>query len=144
DVDYHHGNGTQSIYYSRDDTLVASIHGDPRSSYPYFLGHADEVGSGPGEGWNANFPLPHGTTWLEYAPVLDQALTLVGSRNPDLLIASLGVDTFRGDRISDFRLESHDFLELGRLIGSGGLPTLFVMEGGYHHEIGTNVANVLD
>jgi acetoin utilization deacetylase AcuC-like enzyme len=144
DVDFHHGNGTQSIYYDRTDTLVTSIHGDPRTNYPYFLGHADEVGTGAAEGWNANFPLADGARWATYEPALARALGLIEARDPQFVIVSLGVDTFRGDRISTFRLESEHFLELGRHIASLRRKTLFVMEGGYHDEIGINVANVLE
>ena len=96
DVDYHHGNGTQSIFYDREDVLYVSIHGDPNQEFPYYLGHADERGEGPGEGSNRNFPLPWGTnteTWFEAA---DGACREVETFGPSLLIVSLGVDTFRG------------------------------------------------
>ncbi|CAN5646675.1 acetylpolyamine amidohydrolase AphA [soil metagenome] len=143
DVDYHHGNGTQSIFYDRADVFFASIHGDPTHDYPYFLGYADETGGQNAPGQNANFPLPRGTTWDQYTRVLDTALEKIESQNPQYLIVSLGVDTFRGDAISEFLLESEDFIKLGRQLGKRHWPTLFVMEGGYHDEIGINVANVL-
>lgn len=143
DVDYHHGNGTQSIFYDRKDVFFASIHGDPDYDYPYFLGYANETGGAEASGWNANFPLPQGTSWAEYARTLETALATIQDRNPQYLIVSLGVDTFKGDAISKFLLESEDFVELGRRIGAKQWPTLFVMEGGYHLEIAKNVANVL-
>ncbi|MGB3294391.1 MAG: histone deacetylase family protein [Phormidesmis sp.] len=143
DVDYHHGNGTQSIFYNRQDVFFVSIHGDPSHDYPYFLGYADEIGGPEAPGWNANFPLPQGTAWSEYAHVLETALAAIQDQNPQYLIVSLGVDTFRDDAISKFLLESEDFLELGRRIGAKQWPTLFVMEGGYHAAIAHNVANVL-
>ncbi len=144
DVDYHHGNGTQEIFYSRPDVLFASIHADPATDFPYFLGYADEAGAGPGEGFNRNFPLPRGTAWAGWSPALDAACLAVAAHGPDALVVSLGVDTFRADPLSHFRLDSEDYLRVGERIGRLGLPTLFLMEGGYAvEEIGTNVVNVL-
>ena len=143
DVDYHHGNGTQSIFYKRRDVFFVSIHGDPKTDYPYFLGYLDETGEGDAIGWNANFPLPRNTEWPEYVRTLDTAIEMIQDRNPQYLIVSLGVDTFRKDAISKFMLKSEEFTELGRRIGAKNWPTLFVMEGGYHNEIGQNVVNVL-
>lgn len=144
DVDYHHGNGTQQIFYERADVLFASLHGDPAKAYPYFLGYADETGRGAGEGCNANFPLPEGTAWGGWSEALEAACRRIADYAPDALVVSLGVDTFRGDPISAFRLESDDYLRLGARLARLGRPTLFVMEGGYAvAEIGTNVANVL-
>lgn len=144
DVDYHHGNGTQSIFYERADVFVASLHGDPRVEYPYFLGHADERGAGAGTGCNLNLPLPHGTDWAGYAPALDQALVAITRFAPDVLVVSLGVDTFAGDPISRFRLVGDDYLRIGGRIASLATPTLFVFEGGYAVDaIGVNVVNVL-
>ncbi len=144
DVDYHHGNGSQSLFYGRDDVLFLSIHGDPRQEYPYFLGYADETGEGPGEGFNLNCPLPWGTaadTWFE---ALDQCLKRIDDYGPDAIVVSLGVDTFEHDPISEFRLKTGDYLTMGERIASRGKPTLFVMEGGYAvGEIGENVAGVL-
>lgn len=145
DVDYHHGNGTQSIFYDRDDVFFLSLHGDPEEDYPFFLGHADETGRGRGEGYNANYPLPHGTgaeTWFD---VLDQAIRRIKAYKPDALVVSLGVDTYEGDPISHFKLKSDDFLTMGRRLAQPGLPTLFVMEGGYAVEdLGINAVNVLE
>ncbi len=144
DVDFHHGNGTQNIFYDRGDVLFVSLHGDPAVSYPYFSGFASERGSGAGEGCNLNLPLPRGTTWERYREALVQACQQLRTFAPELLVVSLGVDTFKDDPISHFLLESQDFLGMGQLIATVGVPTLFVMEGGYMvDEIGINAVNVL-
>ena len=141
DVDYHHGNGTQDIFWERDDVLFVSIHGDPDTEYPFYLGYADERGAGPGEGFNHNFPLPRGTDWTRYAQALDQALERIAGHAPQALVVSLGVDMFEGDPISQFRLRGDDFPRLGARIAALGLPTVLVQEGGYAvAEIGDNVA----
>ncbi|MEA3001201.1 MAG: hypothetical protein QOK17_3034 [Sphingomonadales bacterium] len=144
DVDYHHGNGTQDIFYARGEMLFVSIHADPRSDYPFFWGHADEAGEGDGEGATLNLPLPRGTDWGGYAPALDAALERIAAFAPDLLIVSWGADTFEGDPISHFRLATSDYREMGRRIASAGLPALIVMEGGYALEaLGANLAAFL-
>ncbi|ROL90545.1 acetylpolyamine amidohydrolase [Pseudomonas protegens] len=144
DVDFHHGNGTQNIFYERDDVLFVSLHGDPAVSYPYYSGFAAERGAGAGEGCNLNFPLPRGTTWQRYREALIQACARLREFSPELLVVSLGVDTFKDDPISHFLLESEDFLGMGQVIAGVGVPTLFVMEGGYMvDEIGINAVNVL-
>ena len=144
DVDYHHGNGTQAVFYERADVLFLSLHGDPRQEFPFFSGHADETGAGTGAGCNRNYPLPWGTGFARWSEALDDACTHVGGYRPDALIVSLGVDTFKDDPISQFELESADFLTVGARLARLGLPTLFVMEGGYAvAEIGLNGVNVL-
>ena len=144
DVDYHHGNGTQSIFYDRADVLFISLHGDPKSSYPYFLGHRDERGQGAGIGFNHNYPLPHGTAWDTYSTALADACGKLAAYMPDAIVVSLGVDTFKDDPISQFKLENDDYLRMGEAIAGVGKPTLFVMEGGYMVEdIGVNAVNVL-
>jgi acetoin utilization deacetylase AcuC-like enzyme len=144
DVDYHHGNGTQTIFYSRADVLFASIHADPASDYPYFLGYADETGLGAGEGHNHNFPLQRGADWAVWSRALESACEVIAAYGPDALVVSLGVDTFKADPLSHFQLESQDFLRIGERIARLGTATLFVMEGGYAiDEIGINVVNVL-
>jgi acetoin utilization deacetylase AcuC-like enzyme len=144
DVDYHHGNGTQSIFYQRSDVLFASIHADPRVEYPSFLGYADETGEGPGQGFNANYPLGHGTDWQGYALALADACRQIAAYAPQALIVSLGVDTFEKDPISRFLLKNDDYLRMGEAIGALKRPTLFVMEGGYAvDDIGVNAINVL-
>ncbi|MEM1049209.1 MAG: histone deacetylase family protein [Pseudomonadota bacterium] len=145
DVDFHHGNGTQEIFYSRNDVLFASLHGDPLDAFPYYLGGADETGSGPGEGYTLNYPLPPKTRFDAWRAALVDALGRIQSYGPDVLIVSLGVDTFKQDPISFFLLESADFRTYGADIARLGLPTLFVMEGGYAvEEIGINTVNVLE
>ncbi|GAB3685037.1 histone deacetylase family protein [Salinisphaera aquimarina] len=144
DIDFHHGNGTQDIFYDRDDVLFVSLHGDPRQEFPFFLGHADETGTGAGRGFNVNYPLPSGTGYADWSETLDEAIARVHRYQPDLLIVSVGVDTFEHDPISSFRLISEDFTDIGRRLRRAGMPTLFLMEGGYAiAEIGINTVNLL-
>ncbi|MDR5815614.1 histone deacetylase family protein [Caballeronia sp. LZ033] len=144
DIDFHHGNGTQDIFYERKDVLFVSIHGDPGVSFPYFSGYADERGAGEGVGSNLNLPLPRATTFDLHEPALLQAGVAIAQHGADALIVSLGVDTFESDAIGHFRLSTPDFTRIGRRIATFGLPTLFVMEGGYMvDEIGVNAVNVL-
>jgi acetoin utilization deacetylase AcuC-like enzyme len=144
DVDYHHGNGTQAIFYDRADVFYASLHGDPRTEFPFFLGHADETGAGEGVGCNANFPLPVGVANDDWFAALDQSLARLSAFRPDLLIVSLGVDTYGGDPISHFKLDEPEFRRIGERIAAFGAPTLFLQEGGYATEaIGRNVVAVL-
>jgi acetoin utilization deacetylase AcuC-like enzyme len=144
DVDFHHGNGTQDIFYDRADVLYVSLHGDPADAFPYFSGYADETGTGTGAGFNLNFPLPVSTEFSVWCEALQAALSRILSFRADALVVSLGVDTFAEDPISFFRLQSADFFTYGRMIGACAIPTLFVLEGGYAvGEIGINVVNVL-
>jgi acetoin utilization deacetylase AcuC-like enzyme len=144
DVDFHHGNGTQEIFYARSDVLYCSIHGDPLDAFPYFAGYADEIGSGEGTGYNLNLPLPRGTDFRVWRAALETALARIVKFAPGALVVSLGVDTFENDPISFFKLKTDDFARYGRLISALGLPTLFVLEGGYAvAEIGVNAVNVL-
>ncbi len=145
DVDYHHGNGTQSIFYDRADVLFASIHGDPTTEYPFYLGHADEQGTGVGEGFNLNLPLAAGSSAALWFEALEKACSRIARHGADALVVSLGLDTFAGDPISKFLLQPDDFTRLGERLGQLGLPTIFVLEGGYAAaELGTNAVNVLD
>ncbi len=145
DIDYHHGNGTQSIFYERGDVLTVSVHGDPTTEYPFFLGYADEPGQGPGLGANLNLPLAAGTDFAGWTEALEQGLAAIGRFQPDALVIALGVDTYEGDPISKFKLRSADYLQVGARLARLGLPTVFTMEGGYAvAEVGTNVANVLE
>ena len=139
DVDYHHGNGTQDIFASREDVLFASIHADPRTDYPFFWGHAEENG-----GNVLNLPLPRGTEFGSYERALDGALDWIAGGSPELLIVSYGADTYVGDPISHFALETRDYEAVARRIATLGLPTLIVMEGGYAVDaLGGNVASFL-
>ncbi|WP_322063254.1 histone deacetylase family protein [Paraburkholderia sp. J63] len=144
DVDFHHGNGTQDIFYDRSDVLFVSIHGEPSVSYPYFSGYADERGIGYGAGFNLNLPLPKGTLWSTYDEALGQACSAIRKHAPDVLVVSLGVDTFEHDPISHFRLRTQDYSRIGETLQRLNIRTLFVMEGGYMvDEIGINAVNVL-
>ncbi len=145
DIDFHHGNGTQDIFYRRGDALFASIHGDPLDSYPYFAGFADETGEGEGEGANLNCVFGPGTGYGPWAEALDHCIARIGAFGAEALVVSLGVDAYKDDPISFFRLDSPDFLDAGRRIGRMGLPTVFCMEGGYAIEqVGVNTVNVLE
>ena len=145
DVDYHHGNGTQAIFYDRADVLFASIHGDPKTEYPFFLGHADETGTGAGGGFNFNLPLPRGTGFAVWREALRLALRRIADFRPQALVVSLGLDTFEGDPISGFQLGTRDFLAVGHDIAGADLPTVFVFEGGYAvAQLGVNAVNVLE
>jgi acetoin utilization deacetylase AcuC-like enzyme len=144
DVDYHHGNGTQEIFYDRDDVLLASLHGDPDFEFPFHLGYARERGTGKGDGYNLNYPLPAGTPWPQWQAAFEDAHEKIRAYEPSALVISLGVDAFKDDPISQFKLESEHFLTIGRRIADFDLPTLFVMEGGYATgALGVNAVNVL-
>ena len=144
DVDYHHGNGTQAIFYDRPDVFFASIHGDPRTEYPFYLGHADEQGVGSGWGANLNLPLARGSDYETWSVALEVALKGIANFGAQALVLSLGVDTFVGDPISGFALQSQDYLRMGERIAKAGLPVAIVFEGGYAVDaVGLNVAHVL-
>lgn len=145
DIDYHHGNGTQAIFYDRPDVFFASIHGDPRTEYPFYLGHADETGAGAGVGANLNIPLPRGTGFEVWSTALEHALGAIQRFGAQALVVSLGMDTFEGDPISGFTLRSADYLRVGQRLAAAGLPTALVFEGGYAvAEVGVNAANVME
>jgi acetoin utilization deacetylase AcuC-like enzyme len=142
DIDYH--NGTQDIFYDRGDVTFVSIHADPNMDYPYFWGHADETGEGEGEGATLNLPLPRGTDLDAYLPVLDRALERIAESGADLLVLSFGADTYAGDPISHFRIETADYAVIARRIAALGLPAAIVMEGGYAVDaLGANVESFL-
>ncbi|MFM6992609.1 MAG: histone deacetylase family protein [Rhodoferax sp.] len=144
DVDYHHGNGTQAIFYERPDVFFASVHGDPRTEYPFFLGYADETGQGAGLGANLNLPLPRGTDYAQWSEALEVALAAITRFGAQALVVSLGVDTFALDPISGFALQSEDYLRMGERIAKLSLPTVLVFEGGYAVDaVGVNAVNVL-
>ncbi|MEM7242575.1 MAG: histone deacetylase family protein, partial [Pseudomonadota bacterium] len=144
DVDFHHGNGTQSIFYARDDVFFTSLHGHPEEEFPYYLGYADETGAGSGAGYNLNLPFQPGTHYQTWAEGLLHAMQAVTKVRTEALVISLGVDTYKNDPISSFKFESDDFLDMGAKIAALNLPTVFVMEGGYAvDEIGVNTVNTL-
>jgi len=145
DVDYHHGNGTQDIFYRRADVLTVSIHGHPRDTYPYFSGFAGEVGEGPGEGCNLNLPLPEGVDGPHYRTVLARALRRIERFAPHYLVLALGLDTARGDPTGSFTLGARDFRANGEQIGALGRPVLVVQEGGYRtRSLGTNARHFFE
>ena len=144
DIDYHHGNGQQTIFYSRSDVLTISIHGHPRFAYPYFSGFHDESGEGGGQGFNVNHPLPEFTNGEEYGKTLDQSLKKIAAFGPRYLVVCLGLDTAAGDPTGTWTLRARDFERNGRRIGRLALPTVVLQEGGYRsRNIGVNARNFL-
>jgi acetoin utilization deacetylase AcuC-like enzyme len=135
DVDYHHGNGTQLIFYSEPDVLFCSLHVHPDEGYPYYWGGAEERGAGLGEGANRNWPLPGSTGDDEYLPVLACALATIEAFRPQNLVVSAGFDGLEGDPEGSFRLSVAGLAEIGRRIGALGLPTAIIQEGGYRLEV---------
>ncbi len=131
DVDYHHGNGTQHIFYHDPSVLFCSLHADPAVEYPYFWGHADETGEGEAAGTTRNWPLPYGTSFAEYERALTEALEAVVAWGADALVVGAGFDTAAGDPLGQFRLERDDFTRTAVAIRAAGLPTVIVQEGGY-------------
>jgi acetoin utilization deacetylase AcuC-like enzyme len=144
DIDYHHGNGTQDIFYARGDVLFVSIHADPATDYPFYWGHADETGEGEGEGATLNLPLPRGTRLAEFERALAVALERIARFGAHILVCSYGADTFAGDPISFFEIGTQDYAAIARRIAALGLPTAILMEGGYAVDaLGANVASFL-
>jgi acetoin utilization deacetylase AcuC-like enzyme len=144
DIDFHHGNGTQQIFYERDDVLFVSIHADPAREYPFFSGYADERGAGAGLGYNLNIPMEAHITGERYLAALDQALDVIAAFGPRFLVLSAGFDTFGGDPLGDFALTADAYPTIGRRIAALGLPTLVVQEGGYAvAALGENVVGLL-
>jgi acetoin utilization deacetylase AcuC-like enzyme len=131
DVDYHHGNGSQDIFYERADVLTVSLHADPETTYPYFSGFANERGEREGRGFNVNIPLSEGTAGDEYHRALKKGLRVLTQFEPRFLVVSLGLDTAKSDPTGSFLLGARDFYTNGLMIGQLGLPTLLVQEGGY-------------
>ena len=134
DIDYHHGNGQQQIFYSRSDVLTISIHGHPSFAYPYFSGFEEEKGEGDGIGFNHNFPLPEKATHEQYVKALSRALNIIKKYNPDYLIVALGLDPAKGDPTGTWSFTHSNFTTNGEMIGSLKLPTLVVQEGGYRNQ----------
>lgn len=131
DVDVHHGNGTQHLFYERADVRTASIHGDPAELFPYFSGFADETGTGPGVGANRNYPLPPKTDDRAYQPALESALEWLNEGRPAFLVVAIGYDTHEKDPIGGFALSTEYFPRMAATIRQSGVPTLLVQEGGY-------------
>lgn len=142
DVDTHHGNGTQAVFWDRGDVLTVSVHGDPEVHFPFYTGFAEETGEGAGTGANLNLPLPTGSGWTEYEPALERAVDAVSDFGADVLVVALGVDTHATDGV--LRLRDEDYGPLGHALRTG-LPTVLVQEGGYgdgvlEHAVGAVLA----
>jgi acetoin utilization deacetylase AcuC-like enzyme len=132
DVDTHHGNGTQQIFWRRGDVSYVSLHSDPRRLYPFFLGHADEVGEGPGRGANLNLPQPLRADDATYLVDLDRALEWIARTDGSIVVVSLGFDTFHLDPIGDLALTTEGYHEMGRRVAALGRRLVILQEGGYH------------
>lgn len=131
DIDYHHGNGTQQIFWDDPKVFFLSLHGHPDFEYPHYSGFADEIGGPNAEGTNLNLPLPRGTTGAEYLAALATGLAELVDFNPDYLVISLGFDAYRLDPWSSFTLEVDDYAKIARLLAGLKLPTALIQEGGY-------------
>jgi acetoin utilization deacetylase AcuC-like enzyme len=144
DLDYHHGNGTQQIFYRRAEVVYVSLHADPARAYPYFCGYADETGAGPGLGATLNIPLPAATSDAQYLDALNVALAAVQRCAPDVTVISLGMDTYGEDPLSDFALTTDVYAECGRRVGAAIGRGVILQEGGYHlPTLGENVRQFL-
>ncbi|KAA3449747.1 acetylpolyamine amidohydrolase [Mesorhizobium sp. SARCC-RB16n] len=144
DVDLHHGNGTQGIFYARPDVLTVSLHADPVRFYPFFWGHADERGEGPGLGYNFNLPLPRKSANAAFLEALGVAFQRIRAFSPDALVVALGLDAFEGDPFGGLSVTTPGFSRIGEAIASLGLPTVIVQEGGYLcDELGDNLTAFL-
>jgi acetoin utilization deacetylase AcuC-like enzyme len=144
DLDYHHGNGTQQIFYARDDVLYVSLHADPVRAYPYYTGYTDETGVARGRGTTLNLPLPVGTTNDQYLSALDRALQALTRFAPAITVISLGIDTYERDPLGDFRLTMPVYGESGRRVAALAGPLVILQEGGYYlPHLGENVRHFL-
>jgi len=145
DVDYHAGNGTQDIFYARDDVLTISIHADPSFEYPYYAGYATEMGLDAGLGYHRNFPIRAGTDENGYLPALDESLNLIFTYAPRHLVISIGMDIYKDDPLGTFKITQNGIAEIGKRIASLNLPSVIIMEGGYNTDaLGDNVVAFLD
>ncbi len=144
DIDVHHGNGTEAIFYDRADVLTVSIHADPKRFYPFFWGYGEETGRGAGTGYNLNLPLARGTTIRPYRAALDAALARIVDFAPDILVLAAGLDIAVDDPFQGFAIATPEFAEIGHAIRNTGLPILVVQEGGYPSpSLGANLASLL-
>ncbi|WMD22977.1 histone deacetylase family protein [Achromobacter seleniivolatilans] len=131
DVDAHHGDGTQNIFYQRRDVMTVSLHADPSAYYPFYTGYAHERGHGAGEGYNLNLPIAHGSGNDPFLAALDTALTALSAYAPEALVLALGFDTYKDDPISVLKLDIAAYRDIGARVASLGVPTVVVQEGGY-------------
>jgi len=144
DIDYHCGNGTQDIFYSRDDVMTISIHADPDFEYPHYIGFANERGRGRGFGFHQNFPLTAGTDDTAYLAVLDRALELIREYKPTYLVISAGMDIYADDPLGTIKVTTDGIRQIGKRIAALGLPTVIIMEGGYNnYALGRNITAFL-
>lgn len=146
DIDYHCGNGTQDIFYERDDVLTISIHADPNFEYPHYAGYADETGAGVGLGFHKNFPLEPsaGTDEARYLLALEEALSLIRKFEPNDLVVSAGMDIYTDDPLGTIKITTKGIAEIGKRISALNLPTVIVMEGGYNNDaLGRNIVSFL-
>lgn len=145
DIDFHHGNGTQEIFYNDDKVFTISIHGDPREYFPFFWGFSSESGAGKGEGYNLNVILPENTKYSAYKKSLcETVIPAIKRFEPDYLVLSAGFDTYKLDPVGNFSLETEDYHKIGKLISSLNLPTVILQEGGYFtKDLGRNVVSLL-
>ncbi len=144
DVDVHHGNGTQGIFYRRADVLTVSLHADPLRFYPFFWGYAAERGEGEGLGANLNIPLPRGTGDAAYLEALARAMRRIRAFAPDALVVALGLDAHEGDPFKGLAITTGGFGRIGAAVRGLGLPTVLVQEGGYlSDDLGANLAAFL-
>ncbi len=144
DVDVHHGNGTQGIFYDRSDVFTVSLHGDPAVYYPFYAGYADETGDRSGTGYNLNIPLPKGTGDGAYVDALDPALDAIRNFAPDCLVIALGLDASEDDPLAFLQLTTEGFARVAEMTAAMNLPTVLVQEGGYVSDVlGTNLATFL-
>ena len=144
DIDVHHGNGTQRIFYERSDVMTLSIHADPIRFYPFFWGYANEAGAGEGDGFNVNLPLPRGSDDRQYLKTLTMALDMIAAYSPQALVVALGLDAHEGDPFRGMRITTQGFGQIGAELGALGLPTVLVQEGGYLSDaLGANLSSFL-
>ncbi|MEI6533528.1 MAG: histone deacetylase family protein [Candidatus Roizmanbacteria bacterium] len=144
DVDEHHGNGTQDIFYERNDVFTLSLHADPKGFYPFHWGFEDELGAGKGRGYNLNIPLPPQTNNATYQPHLEKAIHTIAQFDPSYLVVALGFDTYEKDTLGNFLLTSEYYSTMAKTIATLKKPTVFILEGGYYlPDLGTNTLTFL-
>jgi acetoin utilization deacetylase AcuC-like enzyme len=144
DVDYHHGNGTQHIFYNRSDVLTLSLHGDPHFRYPNLCGFTDEIGEEDGEGFNQNYVMSDDTDTGEYQKTVDSAMDRIAKFIPDFLVVCFGADTHRDDSYEGFQLTTEYYSQMAKTISQANVPTIVIQEGGYNVDIlGQNVVSFL-
>jgi acetoin utilization deacetylase AcuC-like enzyme len=135
DIDSHHGNGTQGIFWDRADVLFVSLHGNPEGYYPWYVGHAEERGGGPGTGFNLNLPLPRGAGDAAWLVALEDGLAAIRTFRPDALVLSLGFDASEHEPLGFLRVTEDGFARAGAAVAALRVPTAVVQEGGYNTDL---------